>query len=511
MRLARWGAVAILTTALVLSSGCGSPPVPPRKLTLVATGFMKGNLLPFTRVYSRNRTRVLGGMAHLAGRFRQIEQTAVAAGGGVLLVDLGNHLAGSVEAYVSRGQTVVEMMGKLPYACSLVSNMEFTFGPEILKARTAQAKFRYLSTNLSFTDRVMNERVRREVMVETAGLKIALLGFSPANLKQICAPEVVAQVNVDPDLAPVLKRADELKAKGADLVVLLTKLPTDSPPEDLKRQISTSSVDVLLGIDYAQDGGTIVTWGQTLVAGLPSDNRGSRMKVIELTFDASHKVVGKESSVEVVSPEACSPDPEIEKVMADFQAQVMVAFREKVGHVTTPLIRGWKEESTLGDLICDAMRQLTKAQAAMINSGAIQDDIPAGDVTLRDILQALPFDNSITSIEVTGEKLREGLATSLKRNDTFQVSGMTYRTRDDADGNAILLDVKVGGQPLDAARTYTLAITDFALSRIEAFQPVRPVLKGSVRDVVLKAIKARSPLEVRPDGRVVFERTPHKK
>jgi 2',3'-cyclic-nucleotide 2'-phosphodiesterase/3'-nucleotidase len=413
-----------------------------------------------------------------------------------------------VEAYVSKGHTVVEMMGRLPYACSLVSNMEFTFGSEVLRARTVQAKFPYLTSNLTFSDPVVAGKVKREVIVEAAGLKIALLGFSPANLKQICAPEVVARVNVDPELAPLVKRAAELKRGEVDLVVLLTKLPTDSPPDGVKKALGSSAIDLVLGIDYAQDGGAIASWGNTLVAGLPSDNRGSRLKVIELTFDGARRIVAKESSVEVIGPESCPADPEIEKILGEFQSHVMAAYKEKIGLLTSPLTKGWKDESTLGDLICDQMRAVTGAQVAMINSGAIQDDIPAGDVTLRDVLQALPFDNSITSIEVTGAKLREGLASQLKRNNTFQVSGMTYRARDDAEGNAILLEVTVGGRPLESARTYTLAITDFALGGVEAFQPARPILKGTVRDVVLKAIRSRSSFDPKPDGRVGFARAP---
>jgi len=499
---------AILIALAILASitGCGEPSFRERKLTLLATGFMKGNLSPYTRRYTRNRNRALGGMAHLVGRCRQILRSSLASGGATLLVDLGNHLSGSVEAYLSRGQMMVEMMNQLPYSCALVSNVEFTFGTEIFRARTNQAKFDYLSSNLSFADTVLMSRVKRELVVQRAGIKVGFLGYSPPNLKQLCAPDTVAQVSVQPDLTLILKRAAELKRGGVDWVVLLAKIPVDSPPSEVKAAISSSTVDLLLGIDYTEDGSSNDSWGNTLVSGLPSDNRGSRLKVAELTFDSSKRLVRHLFSTEVVGPESSPADPDVERVLNDFKSQVHSTFRERLGTLTRPLTKGWREESTFGDFLTDGMRLLTGAQVALINSGAIQDELPGGDVTLKDLMQALPFDNSITMIEVTGSKLIEFIAAGLKHSYTYQVSGMSYRARELEAGGAELIELLVAGKPVDPKSNYTLAITDFALSRADSITAPYRSVKGSIRELMVKMLKAKSPVDYRPEGRILFER-----
>lgn len=489
----------------ILTSGCQHSRQERRKVTVVATGFLKGSLMPYSREYSRKRTRVLGGYAHLAGRVKELQKNT-GGDAGMLLVDLGNHLSGSLEAYVSKGQMVVEMMNKLPYAASLLSNMEFTYGQDVLRARTKQARFPYLSSNVKFQDPSLRERVVPEVIQNVAGLRVAILGYTPENLERICAPDVVKGLAVDQDLAQVVRRAGELKKEGADLVVLLSKISVDAPPQEVKKVLSESPVDLVLGIDYSNDGEAMTTWGRTVVTGLPGDNRGSRVKVVELTFDASRKLIDQNASVEVISPEVNTADADVENVLANFKTTVMAAFQEKVGTVSTVLTRGWREEATLGNLIADGMKSVAGAQLAVINSGAIQDELSAGDCTVKDLFRVVPFDNTILAVNVTGAQLKEALAHGLAQGTTFQVSGMTYRAREDASGTVSLTDLEVGGKPIDPARAYRLATTDFALSRMDTLKGLTPEVRGTVRSVLTQVIRTGSPVERKADGRVQFER-----
>jgi 2',3'-cyclic-nucleotide 2'-phosphodiesterase (5'-nucleotidase family) len=491
----------------VLATGCHETAAGShRKLTVAATGFLKGSLFPHSREYSRKRTRLLGGIAHLAGRIRELESEARAAGGGLLLVDLGNHLSGSVESYVSRGQMVVEMMSRLPYAAGLLSNMEFTYGQDVLRARTAQARFPYVSSNVDFADTKLASRVRREVVSEVAGLRVAVLGMTPENLHQICAPEAVRGVTVSGDVAEPIRRARELKKDGVDLVILLSKMSIDDPPAEDRKALSASEIDLVLGVDYAADGGAMATWGKTLVAGLPADNRGSRIKVVELAFDSSHRRIAQASTVEVISPETAAADEEIDGMLAEFRTQVMQAYQARIGSVVNPLTRGWREESVLANVVTDGMRAVTGAGIALINSGAIQDELACGDVTLKDVFRVLPFDNNILTVKATGAEIQSILSDGLARGLTYQASGLRYVAREDSTGALSLVDLTVGGRPIDPARSYTVAITDFALSRIAPVALARQSAHGTVRDVLTEVLRKDSPIDRRPDGRVVFHR-----
>lgn len=496
--------LGFLILAALLVAGCGESQPQTKKITLVATGFLKGNLMPFQKEYSRKRTRVLGGFAHLAGRVRELEKQA---GDGLLLVDLGNDLSGSLESYVSKGQMVVDMMNRLPYSASLLNNMEFTYGQDQLKARTAQAKFAYVSTNVKFTDAALGQRVVPEVVKTIAGFRVAILGFTPENLLQICAPDVVKGVTVEPNLDHVVRRAAELKKEGADLVVLLSKLGIDAPGAAVKKVLTDGPIDVVLGIDYSQDGEAQATWGKTVVTGLPGDNRGSRVKVIELSFDASRKIVGHNPSVEVISPETNPADAEVGAALDKFKATVMAQFAEKVGVIGAPLTKGWREEALLGDLIADGMKASAGADLAIINSGAIQDELLPGDATVKDLFRVVPFDNNILVVQVTGAALKEAFGKGLAQGTTFQVSGFEYRAREIPAGGVELVEITQGGKPLDETKQFKVAITDFALSRMDTLKGLTPQVKDTVRNVLTQTIKtAPQPVERKADGRVRFDK-----
>jgi hypothetical protein len=72
-------------------------------------------------------------------------------------------------------------------------------------------------------------------------------------------------------------------------------------------------------------------------------------------------------------------------------------------------------ECDTGRLVADAMHWYTGADVAVINSGAVRSSLPAGAVTLGDILIALPFMNEILTVEVPGNVIRAALEHGLSK------------------------------------------------------------------------------------------------
>lgn len=62
------------------------------------------------------------------------------------------------------------------------------------------------------------------------------------------------------------------------------------------------------------------------------------------------------------------------------------------------------KETTLADLLTDAMRETGEADIALMNGGGIRESIPAGDINLYSIGKALPFVNLLVTIEARGGK-----------------------------------------------------------------------------------------------------------
>ena len=98
--------------------------------------------------------------------------------------------------------------------------------------------------------------------------------------------------------------------------------------------------------------------------------------------------------------------------MDKYEAKIHAEFSKTIGTAAVDLRRDSTEESNLGDLIADAMRDASGAQIAFENNGGIRDDIPAGPITLNEVFTTLPFDDNIVSMGLSGKQVREALEQS---------------------------------------------------------------------------------------------------
>ena len=146
------------------------------------------------------------------------------------------------------------------------------------------------------------------------------------------------------------------------------------------------------------------------------------------------------------------------------------------------------QETNLGDLCADAYRTLLGADIAFVNGGGIRVDMPKGDISYGDIISVHPFGNMACLIEATGQQILDALELGSsaagvgegagESGGFLQVSGLTYEVdttipsavvKDDkglfvkVDGEYRVKNVKVGNEPLDLTKTYTLASHNYML------------------------------------------------
>jgi 2',3'-cyclic-nucleotide 2'-phosphodiesterase (5'-nucleotidase family) len=103
-----------------------------------------------------------------------------------------------------------------------------------------------------------------------------------------------------------------------------------------------------------------------------------------------------------------------------------------------------------------------------MNGGGIRTDqmYDPGQLTRGDIQVVLPFANVVITIELSGADLvvalENGVSEVERTSGRFpQISGATYNYDPSAAVGSRILEVTVGGQPLDPAKTYVIAINDF--------------------------------------------------
>jgi 5'-nucleotidase/UDP-sugar diphosphatase len=126
-------------------------------------------------------------------------------------------------------------------------------------------------------------------------------------------------------------------------------------------------------------------------------------------------------------------------------------------------------ECTLGDLLADAVLAAGKADAALVNASALKTPytIPAGPIKPKQLAEALPYpEDRVVVLTLKGDQLQQALeravALSPQKNKAFlQVAGLDFSySSSKPAGQPRVLAVIVGGQPLDRAKAYRVAMPE---------------------------------------------------
>jgi 5'-nucleotidase / UDP-sugar diphosphatase len=456
---------------------------------------------------------VYGGLAELATLLRteraEAEHSITTFGGDLL--------SPSVLSGLTQGAQMIELYNLLGTDVAVLGNHEFDFGPEAAAQRIRESEFFWLGTNVLGPDGKPALGTVDLHVVDVGGYRVGFFG--------LLTPETDVLSSPGPDItfAPLVETAtaavERLEAQGADVIVALTH-DEFADDRDLARQVE--AIDLILGghdhdpITF-HDGGTLI-----VKAGYDAHY----LAAVDLRVDRVHR--GEEEVVEVVprawryrSTAGVEPDPEIAAVVARYEAQLDQELALPVGTTTVMLDsrRGTVRtaESNFGNLITDAMRASVDADVALMNAGGIRGDRtydPGTVLARKDILTELPFGNVTVLIELSGADLLAALENGVSEVEGdagrfAQVSGMSYAYDPKRPPGSRIVEVEIGGDPLDVGRTYRVATNDYIYRGGDGYEALgrgEPVIDPSggalLANTVIDYIARQGEIAPTAEGRI---------
>lgn len=379
----------------------------------------------------------------------------------VLWLDGGDTWHGTPLANLFAGSPVVEALNEAGIDAMVLGNHDFNFGQAVLAQRAAEAAFPVLSAN------VVREEGGDTIVLPSAvftvgGLRVAVLGLTTPATVTSMHPGILAGLRfLDP--VEVAAGAVPRLREEADLVVVLSHLGYDAD-RDLAGQVP--GIDVIVG-GYSHTAlPEAVAVGDTLI--VQAGEQGHWLGVLELTVEDG-RVAGHASRLIPIN-EAIEPHPRVQAVIEAWVARVPELLETEVGFTEVDLrgnvLEPRRQETALSNLIADAMRYETGADIALINGGAVRSFIPDGPIRMRHVYEALPFGGPLVGLYLTGAELVEALEHGVSRyplqwGGFLQVSGVTFIFDPERPAGERLLDVRVGGEPVDATATYKVVVNDF--------------------------------------------------
>ena len=499
---ARFAAALAAAAVLATTTGLAAPPAEPATLTIVHVNDLD----------RLDGSGDRGGVARLA---TVVGAVRAESAGRVLVTHGGDAISPSLLSSFDKGAHMIDLLNRIGIDAMVLGNHEFDFTPAVTVERIAEAAFPVLSSNAVEPDGGPIDGVAGRLLLEVGRYKVGMFGLTTATTATKSSPAPVA---FRPVVEVAAEQARMLREAGADLVVALAH--TDRAEDAaLMRQ---GAVDLLLSGD---DHDMKIEVGRKTTF-VESGAQAEFVTVVEVAMDTVEGRDGPrfvwEPSFRVVNTASVAPDPEIEAVVEEYLARLTEELDVEIGATAVELdsrrrvVRS--REAGIANLIADAMRAATGADAALINGGGIRGGKvhPPGTVlTRRDLRSELPFGDKTVVLEVSGADLRaaleHGVSEVAKGAGRFaQVSGMAYRFDASKPAGRRIAGVTVGGAPLDPARTYRLATFGFLGRGGDGYA----MFAGAPRIVdanagaltvaqVIEAIAAAGEIAPRVEGRIV--------
>ena len=130
-----------------------------------------------------------------------------------------------------------------------------------------------------------------------------------------------------------------------------------------------------------------------------------------------------------------------------------------------------KQETALGNLCADAFRGVMGADIGYINGGNLRSPIEAGDVTFNNILDLLPFNNSVVVSEISGQTLKDMMEMAMKtwpeENGAFpHLSGMRFSVNTAIKSSVVLNDEEEFVSRLKDLKFNIVGTRDFEFAQV---------------------------------------------
>ncbi|MFD1956571.1 S-layer homology domain-containing protein [Paenibacillus thailandensis] len=373
--------------------------------------------------------------AHLDNVARRVTAIEEARTDSTLLLDAGDVFSGTLYFNKFNGLADLWFMNQVGYDAMTFGNHEFDKGPSALAAFMKEAGFPFVSANVDFSADAdlggvyngeisadpKNGNIYPAIIKEVNGEKVGIIGLTTSDTVALSSP---GEDIVFKDYAESTKTTIEaLEAEGVNKIVVLSHIGYTFDQE-LAEEVD--GIDVIVGghshtqlnapeIHNADTEPTVI---------VQTGEYGKYLGQLDVAFDDQGVITEYDGKlIEIDAKDAndkyvIEDNEEAAAKVAEYAASLEELKGTIVGETSVNLdgerstVR--KQETNLGDLVADGMLAKVKSivnepdvegYVTIQNGGGIRASIPAGDITLGQLLTVMPFGNNLTALKMTGAEI----------------------------------------------------------------------------------------------------------
>jgi 2',3'-cyclic-nucleotide 2'-phosphodiesterase (5'-nucleotidase family) len=485
--------------------------------------------------YYANKPETIRGLTRAA---TIVDSVRAANPGRVILLDAGDLLQGNPLAYVAaklarnRANPIIAAMNAMHYDAAAIGNHEYNYGVPYLDSAVKQATFPFLSANTYRLDPADVHAYSPWTIIDRAGIKVGVVGATTPGVMLWDAENIKGRLRFG-DIVPAVRQAvQEARGAGADIVLVTVHsglnepssydtVTTGVPSENVAARIASEvpGIDlVLYGHSHKEVRGTTI--GETLL--IQPKNWATSVDVAHLTVS---RVGGRwratEKRSDLIQAAGHAEDPAVLAATASIH-------RETVAYVTTPIgttPERWSADSArvkdtpLIDFILETERKAAGSDLASTAAFSTDVTMGLGPITIAQVAQLYPYDNTLRAVRITGKQLRDYLEYSSRFYKTIPsptapletdpqvpgynfdiVSGVDYAIDVSKPVGLRLTRLDYKGAPVRDTDTFTMALNNYRQTGGGGYSmlsgaPVVYDKQQEIRQLLIDEVKRRGVLK----------------
>ena len=484
-----------------------------QKFTILHSNDMHGDF--FSEV-KEGSGHLIGGLGFLSGYINKVRQEEEH----VIYVIAGDMVQGSLIDAEYKGVSTIEIMNYLSPDVVTLGNHELDYGLPHLLFLEKMANFPIVNANL-YIKQYGKRLMTPYLITEVGGFNILFVGIITETVMDSLALDqlIGTFVSIEDAAEEVGKICNAYKSEDIDLTIALTHIGIES---DIKL---ANLLKPEWGVDLIIGGHSHTVLDQPLKvndiliaqAGYGTDQIGRFDIEVD---DATNSISEWKWELVPINSDSAESDESLEAFIHGYKTEIDQKYNGVVTRFTEKLLHPVREEeTTLGNLIADALAEVSETQIILIGSGSIRSEELGPVVTLGSLKECFPFEDSLIKYQINGKLLKK-MFTHIMRTDNrngegecFQINKRVQAVYSDKEEQ--LVSFTVDGKDVFDQGTYTVTLQNYhvvnseanlGLTNAELISGGNPkVVSTSTRPVLEEWLRVNPNVSSKIEGRIVYQ------
>lgn len=415
----------------------------------------------------------------------------------------GDIFQGTAISNLLYGEPITKMLQQLGVEYSAVGNHEFDWGLSYISEWAKQGNFKFLASNIY--DKTTNKPVdwaEPFSIKEVEGKKIGFIGLTTPETAYKTKLENIKNIEFKDLIESTKYWVNFLKnEKKVDAIVLLGHIGSEQ--DENTKVIKGEAADIansVNGIDAIISSHThkVVSGKVNGVSIIQAGYNGRAIGKLNFTFNNDGKVLVNEEVNNLSNNVTELPiDKDMQEIVDKYLIKLNPILQEVVTKVNVELNHSKTDGlSPLGQFISQYIRKVTNTDVVVYNGGGLRKPLQAGEITVGDMWEVLPFDNTLVTMKLKGADLKKVIENGILNDKIgwIQYYGLrVYYDKTKEVGNRITSMRLLDGSKIDMDRYYTVTTNDFVAEGGDGYDFSNGIDKNDtgipIRDALINEFK----------------------